>query len=300
MKGGNLPNFFILGAAKAGTTSLYNILKMHPDVYFPFNKEPMFFSNDEIFKKGIDWYSKTYFMNSEHQTAIGEASPHYLYWSDKVSSRLHEVYAGEEIKFLVILRDPVARAYSWYWNMVKEGNENESFETALALENQRFLDNQESLYHNGSMMYGYYQGGRYATQLKAYLQLFPYGKFHLIFQENLTSLFDDTLKSICRFLGIDERIQLDHAVSNPAAMPRSRRLHQYIRGQSWLKEPIKILFPFKIRYLIKNAVLRANLKTVKYPPMDEKTMESLRSRFDDEIKHLEQLIGRDLSHWRSR
>ena len=59
-----LPNFFLIGAAKAGTTSLYDILKQHPQVYLPFQKEPMFFSNDNNFNRGMEWYSHTFFQQA--------------------------------------------------------------------------------------------------------------------------------------------------------------------------------------------------------------------------------------------
>jgi hypothetical protein len=137
----NIPNMFILGAAKAGTTTLYNLLKQHPQVFLSFDKEPMFFSRDDYYSRGIEWYIDTFFKNSGEFTIRSEATPHYLYWAKKVSARIHAVYASQPIKFLVILRNPIQRAYSWYWNMVSEGRESLSFLDALLAEERRIREN---------------------------------------------------------------------------------------------------------------------------------------------------------------
>ena len=182
-----LPNFFLIGAAKAGTTSLYDILKQHPQVYLPFQKEPMFFSNDNNFNRGMEWYSHTFFQQAAGYPARGEATPHYLYWSDKVAPRIRQIYEMNEIKFVVILRDPVKRAYSWYWNMVKEGMEELTFELAIKEEDHRLKDNQNTLQKTGAMTYGYIKGGCYSTALQPFLDNFPRQDFIFILQEDLNS-----------------------------------------------------------------------------------------------------------------
>lgn len=82
-----LPNFFILGSAKCGTTALYEVLKHHPEIYFPLAKEPQFFSNDNLYVKGLEYYSKIHFSKSHGYKAVGEATPHYMYYK-KVAERI--------------------------------------------------------------------------------------------------------------------------------------------------------------------------------------------------------------------
>ena len=134
-----LPNFFILGSAKCGTTALYEVLKHHPEIYFPLVKEPQFFCNDDLYAKGLNFYSKTYFCKSHGYKAVGEATPHYMYYK-KVAERIAKDIPGENQRFILILRDPVKRAYSLYWNMVKEGYENLSFSDAIEAEKERIKD----------------------------------------------------------------------------------------------------------------------------------------------------------------
>jgi len=124
----DLPNFFILGSAKSGTSTLYSELIKHPNIFLAANKEPMFFSSDEKYEKGINWYLDNFFKASGRKRVRGEATPHYLYWADKVAPRMSEHFEEDKVHFAVILRNPVERAYSWYWNMIREGNEKKDFE----------------------------------------------------------------------------------------------------------------------------------------------------------------------------
>lgn len=105
-----LPNFLIVGAARAGTTSLYYYLKQHPDVFMSPKKEIDFFDVDKNFEKGLDWYER-YFEGYTGQKAIGEASPLYMYL-EKVPKRIAKVIP--DVKLIFILRNPVDRAYSHY------------------------------------------------------------------------------------------------------------------------------------------------------------------------------------------
>ena len=85
-----LPNFFILGAAKCGTTSLYEALKKHPEIYLSATKEPRFFCNDEVFEEGIEHYANSHFAGSGGWLARGDASPHYLVF-EKAAARIREL-----------------------------------------------------------------------------------------------------------------------------------------------------------------------------------------------------------------
>jgi hypothetical protein len=226
---GRMPNLFIIGAAKAGTTALYNYLSQHPQVFLSRVKEPMFFSKEEYYARGLDWYEEAYFEGAEDYPVRAEATPHYLYWSEKVAPRIKEVYGERPVKFIVCFRDPVSRAYSWYWNMVREGREDLDFDEALRVEESRLKQNHHELHQRGSMVYGYSAGSRYASLLQPYLEVFSPENFFFVFQDDLKSRVNETCKEVFEFLGIESSIQIDTSNSNPASMPRSRLLHKTLR-----------------------------------------------------------------------
>ncbi len=293
-----LPNLLIIGAAKAGTTTLYDLLIGHKNVYMSFVKEPMFFSRDDYFQRGLGWYAETFFAESEAYPIRGEATPHYLYWADKVAPRIRESLPDHQIKFIVILRDPVDRAYSWYWNMIKEGEENLSFEGALAQEPHRFKNDSEELRSKGSMRYGYRKGGMYASQVKEFLKVFPREHFYFLLQEDLISPQSKALISLYNFLGLPAINSGDMVTKkNPSTLPYSRSLQGWLRNQSRIKDAAKRLLPFRFRYSLKKYVMDKNIRSFVYPVMNAQTREELRGKFADEIKELQALLGRDLSHW---
>ncbi len=294
-----MPNLFIIGAAKAGTTALYDYLAQHPQVFLSRVKEPMFFSREEFYAKGLDWYDDFYFRGAESYPVRAEATPHYLYWSEKVAPRIKEVYGDRPVKFIVSFRDPVSRAHSWYWNMVREGREDLSFEEALRVEEFRLEQNRNELYQLGSMVYGYSAGSRYASLLQPYLELFPAESFFFVFQDDLKSRVDETCANIFGFLGIGSSIQISSSNSNPAAMPRSRLLHKTLRQRSLLKQFIKPFMPGRVRRRLKSKVMQANLQKTPYAPLDPHLARELRLGYRTEIEKLEKITGRELSSWKA-
>ena len=290
------PNFFIIGAAKAGTTTLYEVLKQHPQVYMSFIKETLFFSNDNYYEKGLEWYTRNFFSGAGGFAARGEATPNYLYWSNKVATRIR-VFENEPTKFVVILRDPVQRAYSWYWNSIKDGRENETFENALALEQDRLEANREVFQRSGQMLYGYFQGGCYATLLKPFLDNFSREQFIFILQDDLKTEFVDTCENLLKFLRVDENIPIKQSRNNIASMPRNRTFHYLLKRQNNVTEWLKNIVPLKLRYLVKQKLLNANLRSLKYPPINPDTEKILRVRYADENIALGKIINRDLSAW---
>jgi hypothetical protein len=295
-----LPNFLIIGAAKAGTTTLYDLLKQHPQVYLSFVKEPMYFSHDDNYRRGPEWYARTYFRDAESFPARGEATPHYLYWSEKAAPRIREVYGQAPIRFIVILRDPVSRAYSWYWNMIKEGTETLPFEEALKLEDQRLQEHWKELEQIGGMVYGYLRGSRYAEALQPFLERFPRKDLLFLLQEDLSRNFASTIRTLLEFLELDVNVPINPAYSNQATMPRSRHVQTWLRGRSPFREFFKRLIPLRLRYGLRTRLLEANARPAEYPKIDPSTEAELRLRLAPEVRRLEQVIGRDLSAWLPR
>lgn len=294
-----MPNLFIIGAAKAGTTALYGYLAQHPQVFVSRVKEPMFFSRDENYARGLDWYEKVYFKGAEAYPVRAEATPHYLYWSEKVAPRIKEVYGERPVKIIVSFRDPVSRAYSWYWNMVREGREELDFDQALRVEEYRLKKNRDELYRLGSMVYGYSAGSRYASLLQPYLELFPREDFYFVFQDDLKSRANETCENIFEFLEIEPSIQINTSNRNPATMPRSRLLHNTLRQRSLLKEFIKPFMPGRVRRSLKWKMLQVNLKETPYVPLEPQLDYELRLSYTTEVEKLEKITGRELTSWKA-
>ena len=131
----SLPNFMCIGAAKSGTTSLYDILKQHSDIFLPSFKEPHFFDIPSVYQNGIEWYEKTYFQSVKNEKCIGDFSPTYLFDEHAPERILNDL--GDNVKFIIILRNPVDRAYSHYLHSKRDEHENLSFKDALSLEKNR-------------------------------------------------------------------------------------------------------------------------------------------------------------------
>ncbi len=294
-----MPNLFIIGAAKAGMSALYDYLTQHPQVFLPRIKEPMFFSREEYYARGLDWYEDAYFEGAEDYPVRAEATPHYLYWSEKVAPRIKEVYGERPVKFVVSFRDPVSRAYSWYWNMVREGREDLGFDEALQAEERRLEQNRYELYQLGSMVYGYSAGSRYASLLQPYLEQFSPESFFFVLQDDLKSRPNETCQRLFEALGIESSVQINASNSNPAAMPRSRLLHKTLRQRSLFKEFIKPFIPVRVRRPLKSKMMQVNLKETPYVPLDPQLAHELRLSYGTEIEKLEEITGRDLSSWKA-
>lgn len=195
------PNFFILGAAKSGTTSLYHYLKQHPEIFMTAIKEPTFFCNGfQVVKNPVQYFKLYDGVTTE--TAIGEASHAYL-----TNPPTAELLKGlfPEAKFIVILRNPADRAYSLYHHMRRNGYEDiNSFEKALEQEEFRRTSTQfrkrcPQYFYN----YLYFHSGLYGLQLHRYFSLYNQNQFHILTLDQLMADPAKELKAIFGFLEID-------------------------------------------------------------------------------------------------
>ncbi len=291
-----LPNFFIIGAAKAGTTTLFDLLKQNKQVFLPFQKEPAFFCDDEYYQQGIDWYRKTFFSGSYKHPLRGEATPRYLFWGEKVVPRLTIHYKDQTPKIIVIFREPVKLVYSHYWQNVREGREHLSFEDSLSAEESRLSSQKDYFYFHGKITYPYSKLGSFSSQLKPYLDYFPKENFLFLITEDLSN-FPELITKLNTFLGIQTSLKLNPVISNQARLPKNKSLHQFFIKKSKIKEIVKPFIPPHLRHKLKKSALELNMKVITPPPMNPETVHQLKIHFTPEIKNLELIIQRDLSTW---
>ena len=289
------PNFFILGAAKSGTTSLYKYLEQHEEVYFPVAKEPQFFSNEDEYSKGHEYYINKFYKGCGKCSARGDATPHYLYY-EKVAKRLSDDLPEENKRLIVILRDPVFRAYSLYWNMVYEGYEELSFEDALVAESARIESGEAELL--GSVRYQYFESGLYAKQINNYLKYFEKENILILFQDDLKDRPQEVMDEVFYFLGVEKKRVATTSSHNKSGVSRSKFFQKFLRGDNKLKHIAGKILPHKFKYKIIELLLTVNKKEVKYTKISVSTEESLRRRFLSDIEDLERLTKKDLSVWK--
>ena len=296
-----LPNTFIIGAAKSGTTTLSRSLAQHPAVFLPAIKEPHFFSNDQRFHKGISWYKNIFYENAHESPIRLDSSTHYLFWSAKTVPRLKTIYEYRPIKFIALFRDPAERAYSWYWHMRREQKEDLSFEEALASEKERLAQNDESFTYLGLQRYAYLKGGRYATNLKPFLKAFPRESFHFLLLDDLKNNFDETMRNVCDFLEIDCSIPIKQVMSNKASLPRWPALQSFLIRPTGplhsLSKQITSRLPVQMRLSLKSNLKKKNLRSTSYPKLDPSIAVEIRKKLRHETEGLEKILDRDLSHW---
>lgn len=294
-----LPNFFIVGAAKAGTTSLVAYMQQHPEIYFSPVKEPKYFSLDDnqfphrgpgadIADSKVIRDAAAYlglFSGAGAYRARGEASVDYLY-SPGVPERIYR--AIPEARIIIVLRDPVERAYSAYMHYVRDGWETLSFEDALAQEEARKLDNWEFFWH-------YRAVGLYADQVERYLRVFPRDQVHVVLFEDLVSDTPGTVKDLFSFLGVDASFVPNVSEQlNRSGQPKSRLLHNLMFAQNPVRRFVGRVVSASVKRSIGRMVANINLKK---RPLSETTRRALRDEYRPDITRLEAVIQRDLSRW---
>lgn len=186
-----LPNFLIVGAQKCGTTSLHDILSKHPETGMSNTKEINYFTFDNKYSKGLSYYS-SYFNNIDSKKiAIGEASPGYI-CTPGVPERIHQDLG--KIKIVIILRDPVRRAFSQYWDNRRHLNEHLTEKQIVST----YLDTEYTPERRG-----YFSRGVYAHQVEKYFNLFGRNHVQVIILEQLIKNQNELLQKLYSFLGLN-------------------------------------------------------------------------------------------------
>jgi hypothetical protein len=284
------PDFFIVGAPKSGTSSLYQYLMQHPDVFMSDPKEPHFFYNRNapgspvLGVKDLDKYLKLFEGVSEEVRA-GEASTSYL-WLTNAAQEIRQLQP--EAKIIMLLRDPVDRAYSHYWHQVRDDKEPLGFDEALHHELERV---RRGLWHG---LY-YVENGRYAEQVTRYLETFGAESVRVYLFEDLIRDPWSVCRSVFGLLGVDPDAPVEaRRAYNRGGVPRSRLFAKLIRSP--VKEPLKKVLPETFRRNLGDRIRGTNNKPI--PEMNFETKHYLREVFREDVLRLEEIIGRDLRHWR--
>jgi hypothetical protein len=296
-----LPNFFIVGAPKAGTTSLYHYLDQHPQIFMSPIKEPHFFASEireencdpklrgsapmrEKRFGGIvpDWddYLRL-FVNAADESVLGEASVCYL-WSPTAPGRIAAIVP--RAKILVMLRDPADRAFSQYLHGLGNGAIRWSFREHI----------QRNLRHNSRQIglhYPFLEFGLYSEQLCRYLKGFGQN-VRVEFHEDFKDRPMEVLSNIYRFLNVDPEFSADRSRRHmEAQVPRTSAIGWLRRSGLW--EAAAHLTPRGLRPLIRRSLIRRPGAT----RMDPADRHYLIDFYREDIRKLESLLGHNLDSW---
>ena len=289
----SIPNFMCIGAAKSGTTSLYDILRQHSDVFIPSFKEPHFFDIPSVYENGLEWYTETYFSSVKDEKLIGDFSPTYFFDTNSAQRIFNDL--GSSIKFIVILRNPVDRAYSHYLHSKRDEHERLSFSEAISAESARVAKNNYLDY----LRFSYIGQGMYSQMLKRYFNLFSKENFLVInFEQEFVAKREETVKRIFEFLELEDQELLINISSNKASRARSVSLKKLMKRTGWWRKLFKMIIPsLKNRQIIKNRIQRANTTTYTPPYLVKKERERIyKTYFKNDILELENLLNKKM-YW---
>ena len=203
-----LPDFLIIGVQKSGTNSLYDLLSEHPGVERAITKELNYFNLH--FEKGVEWYRSQLPLprrNEEHKPITGEATPDYLFYPDAARRAAQVV---PQARLIVLLRNPVDRAYSHYHHQVRKGRETLGFEEAMEAEEERLRGERDKMLedeHYNSFNYrhfSYLSRGVYLDQLLRWSEFYSQEQMLVLKSEDFFERTPQTLKLVLDFLDLSD------------------------------------------------------------------------------------------------
>ena len=296
-----LPNFLIVGAAKAGTSSLVHYLRNHPDVFLSRPSEPKYLTStflafphrgpgDDRIDAGVVRSLEDYralFDAAGDASAIGEKSPDLLFYYDKSIPVIREVLG--EPKIIIALRNPVSRTFSAYNFMVGQGRETLSFDDALAAEDDRLADNWE-------FIWAYRRASLHADAVAAYQDAFP--DVHVLLLDDIRRDVEAATGAVFDFLGVDRTVRTEvGGVHNAHRAPRSQRVSAWRAGEGVVGAALNLArraIPSSVRDRVRG---HADAWNAKPPTLSTRQRTHLATTFADDIRRLERVIQRDLSAW---
>jgi Sulfotransferase domain len=295
------PNLFIAGAPKCGTSSLYDYLRQHPQVFMSPRKEPQFFGSD-LQRRQLNSYK---FLRNEteylqlfdkvtNETVIGEASTTYFF-STKAAEDIKAFNPAARI--IIMLRNPVEMIYSLYYQLLTQLVEDKpTFEEALAAEERRKqgLDIPKLAYMPDALAYR--NIGHLTQHVRRYLDVFARDKVHIIIFDDFKADTARAVRETFDFLSIDPDYPVDVEIANPNSVTRSMALARILSNPP--EAVLKIGRPLlPVARPIYRTLGRFNNRATSRPPMKAALRATLRAEFKPDIEQLSQLLGRDLTHW---
>jgi hypothetical protein len=306
--GERVPDFFIVGHPKSGTTALYEMLKRHPEIFMCEEKEPWYFSTELRLRppprkpfaipESLEQYLSLFAAAGPRQRA-GEASTTYL-WSRVAAGLIAE--ACPEARIVAILREPASFLRSLHLQFIEAHIETESdFRRALALEAARREDRHISRHSYWPQMLQYSEHVRYVEQLRRYEAVFPPEQLLVLIYDDFRADNEGTVRSVLRFLGVDDAAPVDSVELNSTVRARSQTVHELVHALAVGRGPVSGAVKTAVTAITPRGARRRLLGTVRRRVVyrepavaDEQLMGELRARFRPEVEALSEHLDRDL------
>ncbi len=288
-----IPNFFIVGTPKAGTTSLYFYLEEHPEIFMSPIKETNYFSYNEIKEQKL-YYNEEYiktpddYMNQfagvKDEKAVGEASVSYLYYPS-VPGKVKAF--NPESRIIMVLRNPVDRGFSHYLMDKRLGFVKTSLKDIVERKDH---SRQKNLYYQQ-----YISLGCYYEQVKRYLDTFGKERVKILLYEDIVTNIGEVVKDIYSFLEVAPDYKAGTDKKHNTFLAPKNPLIEKLYASKFFRVIVKKIFGNSLQAKIKNIFFQKEKK----PELDPRLKASMLEIFRDDIQKTSELIGRDLSKWLS-
>jgi hypothetical protein len=307
-EGQRVPDFFIVGHAKSGTTALYEMLRRHPQIFMPENKEPWFFSTDmrprfQPPRAGVQPQSLpdylALFAQAGAQARAGEASSSYL-WSQTAASGIAEVQPDARI--VAILREPASFLRSLHLQLLQTHVEAVGdLRKAIALEAPRREGRSIPRRSHRPQLLQYTGLVRYVEQLERYRDLFGQEQVLVLIYDDFRNDNEATVRRVLRHLGVEEDQPIEPIKANPTVRMRSQQLDDIVHAVSVGAGPLSRAAKLAVKALTperaRREVLSLTQRRVVHgrpEPVDDNLMLELRRRFKGEVVALSEYLDRDM------
>ncbi|MCW3031819.1 MAG: hypothetical protein QOK19_1777 [Solirubrobacteraceae bacterium] len=305
-----VPDFFIAGHAKSGTTALYLMLRRHPQIYMPSLKEPQFFApemrSDPRFARELPGTLEEYlalFAPATPEQLAGEATPSYLR-SPTAAAQIAALAPGARI--VAVLREPASFLRSLHLQFVQTMIETETdLRRALALEQPRREGHELPRGARSAAPFMYSEHVRYVEQLRRFDAVFPREQMLVLIYDDFRTDNEGSARQIMRFLDVDDSLPIAPVEANPTVRVRAGRLHAAKRAFHSAQGPAARAFKDSVNAAIPDGVrrtvvrplrrqLRRKVLFARPAPAEEALTGELRERFAGEVAALGDYLGRDL------
>ncbi len=283
-------NALVIGAGRSGTTSLCSMLESHPEVCFSVVKEVHYFSIKELFDRGEKYYHS--FFGHHKGEKIAAAADTYLLMDHTAPQRIKAYNPG--MRIIVILRDPVMRAYSSYNYSVNYGHHDAYDEFIASIQKEKDIEKVESIVDRNNL--GHFYGSMYAAHLEYWMEIFGRDNILILRTADLKEHPDELQRTLCRFLGIRE-VFMETERKNTNAVPRSKQLEKFLlKREGPLRNILRSLTPsFLKRWIMRSGMVdklhALNRVSREAHQLDNETYKKAMEWFADDLKQLEEKYG---------
>jgi hypothetical protein len=296
-EGRPIPNLFVVGAPKCGTTTLYNYLSAHSAILMSKIKEPAFFDKDSFFDsndeaRAQEW-SKYLALFDRDDTEkkiryLGDATPTMVF--PKMVSRIRKMCGGD-VKIIISMRNPVDRAYSHYWHGYRLGLEKGHPDSELFQE-----EDPASIQDTGRFPKYYVLTGRYWMHIDRFVETFGRENVLLLNFDEIIENPDGAMDKVWSFLNLSP-VTVQEKRSNPSQAPRFPQIQRFLATDSSVKNVIKKFLPSALRQKVASIVTSKNVREFKYPPMSSGLRTRLENYYEQDNDILAAKYGFDVSGW---